>query len=88
MESLNTARLTADPPGTVSSGSNCPNPFNPKTDISFGLPERREVSLAIRKILGKKVRTVASGILFLQPLRQRSQGNERDGADQTGSRLD
>lgn len=38
--------------------NNYPNPFNPNTTISFGLPARSKVSLSIYNILGRKVKTL------------------------------
>jgi len=37
---------------------NRPNPFNPITEIRFGLPEQCEVSLEIFNIMGQKVKTL------------------------------
>ncbi len=41
---------------------NCPNPFNPSTEISFSLPEKGEVSLNIYNIKGQLVKTLAEGV--------------------------
>jgi hypothetical protein len=37
-----------------------PNPFNMETNITFGLPQQAQVTLAIYNILGEKVRTLVS----------------------------
>jgi len=37
-----------------------PNPFNPETTISYGLPERSEVSIRIYDSLGRVVRTLVN----------------------------
>ena len=42
---------------------NYPNPFNPSTTISFFLPRDANVSLAVFDLLGRKVATIASGVL-------------------------
>ncbi|MCX6828274.1 MAG: T9SS type A sorting domain-containing protein [candidate division Zixibacteria bacterium] len=42
---------------------NWPNPFNPMTEIRFGLPRRCTVALDIYNILGQKVATILDKIL-------------------------
>jgi hypothetical protein len=50
-------------PISFSLGQNYPNPFNPSTRISFSLPRREEVHLNVFDILGRHVKTLASGEL-------------------------
>ncbi|HDZ12703.1 MAG TPA: T9SS type A sorting domain-containing protein, partial [Bacteroidetes bacterium] len=40
---------------------NFPNPFNPSTKITFGLPSSEQTTIAIYNLLGAKVRLLASG---------------------------
>jgi hypothetical protein len=42
---------------------NHPNPFNPSTTISFTLPERTKVTLAVYDVQGKRVRTLVDAML-------------------------
>ena len=39
-----------------------PNPFNPVTTISYGLPIDSEISLTIYDVEGKKITTLTNGI--------------------------
>ena len=41
---------------------NYPNPFNPKTNIDYGLPKEAHVSLIIFDILGREIITLADGV--------------------------
>jgi hypothetical protein len=51
----------SDLPTTYALGNNYPNPFNPTTSISFSLPAKGEVKLAVYNILGQHVTDLASG---------------------------
>jgi trimeric autotransporter adhesin len=58
---------------------NHPNPFNPSTTISFTLPERTRVKLAVYDVQGKLVRTLVDAML--------SEGRQErtwDGRDTSG----
>jgi hypothetical protein len=42
---------------------NVPNPFNPVTEIVFGIPERSPVTLRVYTVSGRLVRTLVDGVL-------------------------
>lgn len=50
-----------DRPGTLVLSQNHPNPFNPATEIQFGLPEETQVSLEVFNIEGRLVTVLANG---------------------------
>ena len=45
-------------PKTYSLDQNSPNPFNPVTSISFGLPTKSRVRLDVYNVLGQEVRSL------------------------------
>jgi YVTN family beta-propeller protein len=48
---------------TARLGLSCfPNPFNPKTTVSYHLPEAAEVELAVYDVAGRRVVVLASGV--------------------------
>ena len=49
-------------PESVFLSENYPNPFNPTTTISFGLPEADRVSLTVYDISGRQVLSMAKGL--------------------------
>jgi hypothetical protein len=48
-------------PGDFSLSQNYPNPFNPVTNISFDLPKRSEVRIAVVDLSGREVARLADG---------------------------
>jgi hypothetical protein len=63
-------------------GQNVPNPFNPATAISFGLPAEGHVILSIYDIRGARVRTLVDG-----PLPAGYKAVAWNGADDAGNRV-
>ena len=53
--------LTAEVPSTYLLEQNFPNPFNPTTQIRFGLPQRSDVTLTIYTVTGQTVTTLVRG---------------------------
>jgi subtilisin-like proprotein convertase family protein len=50
-----------DVPGSYVLGGISPNPFNPVTKVSYGLPETGRVALRIYSVSGRLVRTLVNG---------------------------
>ena len=46
---------------------NRPNPFNPRTEIRFGLAERGRAKLVVYDVQGRRVRTLVDGVLAAGP---------------------
>ncbi|HSG27911.1 MAG TPA: FlgD immunoglobulin-like domain containing protein, partial [Candidatus Krumholzibacterium sp.] len=61
---------------------NVPNPFNPSTEISYFLPQAESVSLDIFDVAGRRIKTLANGIM-----REGDHRVEWDGRDNNGSRV-
>ncbi len=69
-------------PMTYTLSQNFPNPFNPTTSISFGLPASGYVKLAVYNILGREVRTLVSS-----PMEAGSYQAEWNSTDNIGRKI-
>jgi tetratricopeptide (TPR) repeat protein len=54
-------QITEEVPEEYHLNTNCPNPFNPATEISYQLPEDSFVELKIYDILGREIITLVQG---------------------------
>ena len=64
LDALNTGvgDITAGLPQEFTLMPNYPNPFNPETMVSFGLPRDCEIKLIVYNVLGRVVRTLRKGM--------------------------
>lgn len=67
-------------PGKFALDQNYPNPFNPTTTISFAVPQRSDVSIAVYNILGEQV-----AVLLDQTVPAGSYDVDWDGTDSRGN---
>ncbi|MCH9032178.1 MAG: T9SS type A sorting domain-containing protein [candidate division Zixibacteria bacterium] len=51
------------PPQVFTLVGNYPNPFNPSTKITFGIPESEHVTISVYNVQGQKVATLVDGVL-------------------------
>lgn len=54
--------VNAFAPDQFTLDQNFPNPFNPSTRISFGLPERSNITLKVFNLMGEEVAVLANGL--------------------------
>ncbi|MCH8494697.1 MAG: T9SS type A sorting domain-containing protein [Balneolales bacterium] len=54
---------TSELPQTLELRQNFPNPFNPETTISFGLPEAGQGQLVIYDLMGREIGRLVDGNL-------------------------
>ncbi|MFA6232842.1 MAG: hypothetical protein WC824_01470 [Bacteroidota bacterium] len=50
-------------PSTFAMNQNYPNPFNPSTSLNVALPERAQVRVEVRDMLGRKVAELTNGVM-------------------------
>jgi flagellar hook assembly protein FlgD len=60
---------------------NCPNPFNPDTEIKFNLPRSSNVTLEIFDITGRKVTTLINKKLSSGPHSVSWNGRDESGTE-------
>ncbi|RKX31699.1 MAG: hypothetical protein DRP71_13065 [Verrucomicrobia bacterium] len=58
----NTSAVGDLPSSRLALAQNSPNPFNPRTEISFSVPSRQNVVLRIYNVEGRLVRTLLQGV--------------------------
>ena len=58
---------------------NFPNPFNPVTQIEFGIPEKSHVTLAVYNVLGQRIRTLVDETLPANNYTAEWDGNSENG---------
>jgi hypothetical protein len=86
---LGVYRLVYDPAGKHAVGTptsfalyqNCPNPFNPETQIRYDLPVSGHVNLAIYNVLGQKVRVLVDEFQDVGRKSARWDGHDENGRD-------
>jgi hypothetical protein len=86
---LGVYRLVYDPAGKHVTGrpttfalyQNCPNPFNPETQIKYDLPVAGHVNLAIYNVLGQKVRILVDEFQDAGRKSARWDGHDENGRD-------
>ena len=66
-------------PGAFVLHPNCPNPFNPDTQIRFELPRAGHVRLLVFDLAGRKIRTLVDGHLAAAVHTQRWDGRDDRG---------
>jgi hypothetical protein len=89
VKQLGVYRLVYDPAGKHAAGKptsfalyqNCPNPFNPETQIKYDLPVSGHVNLAIYNVLGQKVRVLVDEVQDAGRKSVRWDGHDENGRD-------
>ena len=72
--------LATDVPNAYELPANFPNPFNPSTTISYGLPQHSNVSVVIYSLLGQEVRTLVQEVQNAGSYRVTWNGRNNQGA--------
>ena len=67
-------------PARIQLAQNVPNPFNPSTRIDFSLPAECRVELAVFDVAGRRVKTLAAGVLSAGPHQRGWDGRDEAGA--------
>ena len=75
------ADLSPSSPTMAALRPNVPNPFNPNTRIRFDLPQSTPAQLTIHDVLGRRVRTLLSGLRGAGTHQVEWDGRDADGAE-------
>ncbi len=78
--SISSLSAAGTPVARLDLGQNAPNPFNPRTEISFSLPRAQQAALRIYDLEGKLVRTLVAGRLAAGPHTEVWDGTDGRGA--------